>query len=75
MILIRAVSITRAIGRGGPTKVEVIGHKTFLRRYKSLFERLEIRFTCKFWPVSLLLDPGGQKMTHKSKKKLKNSMF
>jgi hypothetical protein len=33
----------------------VIGHKTNL--YKSTFERLEIRFICLFWSMSLLLDP------------------
>ncbi len=50
-----------------PTKVEVIGQKTFLRRYKSLFETLEIRLTCKTRSISLLLDTGGQKMAHKSR--------
>jgi hypothetical protein len=36
----------------------VTGHKhTYLRKYKSLFERLEIRFISKLCSTSLLLDP------------------
>jgi hypothetical protein len=33
----------------------LIGHKTYLRRYKCLSERLEIRFICQFWSIPLLL--------------------
>jgi hypothetical protein len=39
--------------------MEVIGHKTYLRRYQSLFERLEIWFICEFWKISLRLDPDS----------------
>jgi hypothetical protein len=35
-----------------------ISHKAYLRRYKSLFERLDIMFICQFLQISLLLDPG-----------------
>jgi hypothetical protein len=28
--------------------MKVIDHKTYLRRYKTLFQRLEIRFICEF---------------------------
>ncbi len=31
--------------------------KTYLRRYKSLFERQETRFICKILSFSVLLDP------------------
>ncbi len=31
--------------------------KKYLRRNKSKFERPEIRIICKFWSISLLLDP------------------
>ena len=37
--------------------MEIIGLKTYLRRYKSLLEGLEIRFSSLFWLISLLLDP------------------
>jgi hypothetical protein len=35
----------------------VLGHKTYLFRYKSHFESLEIGLICAFWSISLLLDP------------------
>jgi hypothetical protein len=35
----------------------VIGHKICICMYKYFFERLEIGFICKFWSISLLLDP------------------
>ncbi len=37
----------------------VICQKTYLRSFESHFERLEIRFICQFWSVSLLLDPDS----------------
>ncbi len=37
--------------------VQVMGHKRYLRRYKSLEERLFIKFIYYFWSISLLLDP------------------
>jgi hypothetical protein len=40
------------------------GRKTYrtyvVRRYIGLFERFEIRFSCKFWSISLVLDPDLQ---------------
>jgi hypothetical protein len=33
-----------------------IGQKTYIRRYKSPFERQKTRFICKFWSISMLLD-------------------
>jgi hypothetical protein len=29
----------------------------YRRRYKALFEKQETRFICKFWSISMLLDP------------------
>ncbi len=34
-----------------------IGHKTYIRRYKSLFERQENKFISKISSISMLLDP------------------
>jgi hypothetical protein len=31
--------------------------KTYLRRYKRVFEKHETRFICLFWSVSMLPDP------------------
>jgi hypothetical protein len=40
-------------------RIQIIDNrsKTYLRRYKSLFERLKVRFICKFVSISMLLDP------------------
>jgi hypothetical protein len=38
--------------------MRVICHKTYLRRTKA--ERVEIRFTCYFWKIYLLLDPDPE---------------
>jgi hypothetical protein len=36
---------------------EKVGQKSYIRRYKSLFERKKTRFDHKFWTISMLLDP------------------
>jgi hypothetical protein len=32
-------------------------YKTYIQRYKNLFERQNTRFVCKTWSISVLLDP------------------
>ncbi len=41
---------------------QIIGYKTYLRRYSNLFERLKIWFIYLFWSISLVPypDPDSQ---------------
>ncbi len=51
----------------------LIGQKTDLQRYGSLFEKQETRFSCYYWSISMLLDPDPHSQCRSGSTKLVGS--